>query len=265
METSSEVYPGSSKKPAHAFTASSVAWRLATVSADGPPAASIAAASRASTRASSPTTTRTQGNDQPAFLGSMSICTSVCRVGSISSGFSLAVSTGPSRVPMAITVSAWLTNVFAAGWPKLPHTPSASALVSANTPLPEAVVATGAPIRVASASSSVNARLTRTPLPAIITGCSAARISSAAAFVPGAEFAIDGGNTVVHSPQSSHVLRCVSTSLPRQRRLERGWYLLDPERQIGDIRPIELERGAVGAENRLGDQSRRKAITHGGD
>jgi hypothetical protein len=38
-----------------------------------------------------------QGKDQLAFLGSTSICRSVCRVGSISFGFSLAVSVGPSR------------------------------------------------------------------------------------------------------------------------------------------------------------------------
>ena len=74
----------------------------------------------------------------------MSIWMSVWRVGSSRSTFSSAVSCGPSLVPTASTTSAPPTISLALGQPKLPITPAASGSVSSNTPLPLAVVTTGA-------------------------------------------------------------------------------------------------------------------------
>ena len=80
----------------------------------------------------------------------------------------------PSLVPIASTRSASATAAFAAGVPKVPNTPSAKGCVSAKRPLPAAVVTTGSPAASASATSASYPWAIRTPLPAMMTGRSAA-------------------------------------------------------------------------------------------
>jgi hypothetical protein len=121
-----------------------------------------------------------QGNDQPTFFSSASICISVCRAGSMRAGFSFAESAGPRREPTTSTASASPIALLAVACPKLPQTPSARSWVSANTPLPEALVATGAPRSAERVSSWRKAWAIRTPFPAMITGRSASRSSLAA-------------------------------------------------------------------------------------
>ncbi len=94
---------------------------------------------------------------------------------------SSAVSIGASLVPTARTTSAEPTTALAVGMPKVPMTPTPRGSVSGNTPLPAAVVATGASRARARAASESQACPTRTPLPAMMTGRVAPRSASTAA------------------------------------------------------------------------------------
>jgi hypothetical protein len=93
---------------------------------------------------------------------------------------STAVSMGASLVPTARITSALPTTTLASGVPKVPITPAPSRSTSGNTPLPAAVVATGASRARARANRASPAWPTRTPLPAMITGRVAERRAPAA-------------------------------------------------------------------------------------